>query len=346
MKVTKIIFGALTMNALKSLKEHSDIVLFYDSALKKYKNDLVKKLNKKVTVIPIQARETSKNISQVVKTYKDLSRKSIDKKSIVIALGGGVVGDIAGFVASTYLRGLPLIMVPTTILSQVDSSLGGKNGVNLDTGKNLVGTFYQPDFIFIDSNYLRTLSDREIVSGLGEILKYSILDKKIKFPEFKDNKYSKQKFLKTIQKLTPLCVSHKMSLVKKDEFDEKGIRQLLNLGHTFAHALETLTKYKTYKHGEAVIWGIKFACVLSYTKNLMSFSDFREIMNLANKLPIPRLPKGLSPKKCYELALKDKKSHNQKVKMVLIKRIGEIKTLQSVDQAEFLEAVNLLKDFS
>lgn len=342
MKKTKITFGSI-----KSLKEYSHVILFYDSKLGKYKSALLKKIaNKNITLISIQARETSKNISQVIKIYKNISKKNIDKKSVIVALGGGVVGDIAGFVASTYLRGISYIAVPTTILSQVDSSIGGKNGVNLDSGKNLVGTFYQPDTIIIDFNYLKSLPVREIVSGLGEVLKYSILHKKIKFPEFEDHKYAKQKFLKTIQKLTPACVSYKMSLVKKDEFDEKGIRQLLNLGHTFGHVLETLTHYKAYKHGEAVIWGIKFACVVSYSKGLMSFKDFREIMNLANKLPIPRLPKNLNAQKCYQLALRDKKSHNHTVKMVLIQKIGKVKTRQTVTRSEFIEAVNLLKDFS
>lgn len=342
MKQTKIIFGSL-----KGLKGHSSVILVYDSALKKYKNILIKKIsNKNVILIPIVAKETSKNISQVIKIYKVLSKQKIDKKSALVALGGGVVGDIAGFVASTYLRGIPFISVPTTILSQVDSSLGGKNGVNLDTGKNLVGTFYQPDSVVIDYNYLKSLSQREIISGLGEILKYSILDKKIKFPEFQDHKFDKSKFFSTIRKLTPHCVAYKMNLVKKDEFDEKGIRQLLNLGHTFAHVLETLTSYREYKHGEAVIWGIKFACVVSYSKGMMAFEDFRGIMNLANKLSIPRLPKNLNAQKCYELALKDKKSHSQTVKMVLLHKIGAVKTQQPVSREEFTEAVNLLKDFS
>lgn len=342
MKQTNITFGSL-----KNLKVHSHVILIYDSALSKYKNDLIKNIqNKSLTEIPIVARETSKNISQVIKIYKILSKKNIDKKSVLVALGGGVIGDLAGFVASTFLRGVPFISVPTTILSQVDSSLGGKNGVNLDTGKNLVGTFYQPDTIVIDYKYLNSLSDREIVSGLGEILKYSILDKKIKFPEFRGHKFDRVKFFKTIKKLAPLCVKYKMDLVKKDERDEKGIRQALNLGHTFGHALETLTSYKKYKHGEAVIWGIKFSCVVSYTKGMMSFSDFRDIMNLANKLPVPSLPKNLSAKKCYELALKDKKSDNQTVKMVLPIKIGTVKTRQSVSKKEFIEAVSLLKDFS
>ncbi|MES2768074.1 MAG: 3-dehydroquinate synthase [Bdellovibrionota bacterium] len=342
MKYSKITFGSI-----KSLKNYSHVVLICDSSLNHYKKDLIRKIsNKSVSVISVQAKETSKSISQAIKIYKTLSKKNVDKKSVLVALGGGVVGDIAGFVASTYLRGLPFISVPTTILSQVDSSIGGKNGVNLETGKNLVGTFYQPDSIVIDFNYLKTLSKREIISGLGEILKYSILDKKIKFPEFEDHKFDKSKFLRTIQKLTPLCVNYKMKLVKKDEHDEKGIRQALNLGHTFGHVLETLTSYKKYKHGEAVIWGIKFACVVSYSKGLMSFENFRDIMNLANKMDIPKLPKNLNAKKCYEIALKDKKSYHQTVNMVLLKKIGDIKTRQSVTREEFVEAVNLLKDFS
>jgi 3-dehydroquinate synthase len=340
MKKSNIIFGSV--GALKKQK-YSSAVLIYDSSLTNYKNNLLKNAKlKNVLQIPLKASESSKNINQTIRIYKILSQKNIDKKSVLIALGGGVVGDVSGFIASTYLRGIPYIVVPTTILSQVDSSLGGKNGVNLDTAKNAIGTFYQPDTVIIDFNYLKTLPDREIVSGLGEILKYSLLDKRIKFPVLK----KKSEFLKTIRKLAPRCVSYKLALVREDEFDTKGVRQLLNLGHTFGHLLETLTSYKTYKHGEAVIWGIKFACVVSYLKGLMSFENFRDVMSLANKLPVPKLPKNLDPKKCYSLALKDKKSHNNSVKMVLLKKIGMPVANQTVSEKEFLEAVEHLKDFS
>src|SRR5690606_22877201 len=153
--------------------------------------------------------------------------------------------------------------------------------------------------------------EREMISGLGEILKYSLLNKKIEFPVFKSKgRSSHSQFLKTIRKLTPLCVNYKLSLVRQDENDTKGIRQQLNLGHTFGHVLESLTEYKRYKHGEAVIWGIKFACIVSYTKGLLSFTDFREVMNVANRLSVPSLPRMLNPERCYRIALKDKKSHN------------------------------------
>src|SRR3989344_8065956 len=145
MKKSNIIFGSF-----KNLKNHSSAVLIYDSNLRKYKNDILKKIGLKTVIqIPVKASETSKNISQIIRIYKTLSKKNIDKKSVLVALGGGVVGDISGFIASTYLRGIPFVAVPTTILSQVDSSIGGKNGVNLDTGKNLVGTIYQPNTVVI-----------------------------------------------------------------------------------------------------------------------------------------------------------------------------------------------------
>jgi 3-dehydroquinate synthase len=224
----------------------------------------------------------------------------------------------------------------------VDSRLGGKNGVNLESSKNSIGTFYQPDMVVIDFDYLKSLPPREITSGLGEIFKYSLLDKKIRFPELGKNK---TQLLKIIKTLTPKCVNYKMKLVKKDEFDEKGIRQLLNLGHTFGHVLETITEYKQYKHGEAVIWGIKFTCVVSYLKGLMSFENFRDVMNLANKFAIPPLPKKIDLKKFYRLALKDKKSYNQNVKMVLLKKMGSAVSNQSVTREEFIKAIELLKDF-
>jgi 3-dehydroquinate synthase len=340
MKKSNIIFGSV-----KTIKTESNVVVIYDSKLKKYKNDLVKKMGLNKTIqIPIKAQETSKNISQIIRIYKILSKKNIDKKSTLIALGGGVIGDISGFIASTYLRGISLVAVPTTVLSQVDSSLGGKNGVNLESAKNSIGTFYQPDTVIIDFKYLKTLSEREIVSGMGEIFKYSLLDKKIKFPK-NFSKTTKDQFLKAIEKLTPQCVSYKMKLVQSDELDQKGIRQLLNLGHTFGHVLETLTGYQRYKHGEAVIWGIKFACVVSYLKGLMNFENFRDVMNVANKLPIPPLPKKLDLNKCYNVALRDKKSYNNNVKMVLLKKMGSVLANQTVTKNEFIKAIELLKDF-
>ncbi len=339
--------GNIIFGSAQNLSSYSHAVMIYDKALTQYKNELIKKTKLKkenVTLVPLKATEESKSLKQAQKIFELLAKSNVDKKSVIIGLGGGVIGDIAGFIASTYLRGLSYVAIPTTILSQVDSSIGGKNGVNLSAGKNLIGTITQPTMVIINHNYIKTLPERELISGLGEILKYSLLTPKIKFPVFKE--VSQTRFLKTIKALTPLCVEYKMSLVQKDEFDVKGIRQRLNLGHTFGHALESLTEYKRYKHGEAVIWGIKFACIVSYTKGLLSFSDFRTVMNLANKLPVPALPKNLSALKCYKLALKDKKSENLNVRMVLLKAPGRTLTNQSVSQAEFMEAVKLIKDFS
>lgn len=348
LKGRNIIFGKTP-----NLAGFSHVVLIYDKSLTKYRDEIIahaKVKKEKLTLIPLKAIETSKSLDQAHRIFNLLSRSQVDRKSIIVGLGGGVIGDIAGFVASTYLRGIAYLAIPTTILSQVDSSIGGKNGVNLAAGKNLVGTIYQPTLTVINSNLLATLPEREMISGLGEILKYSLLTKTIAFPLFKETSAgeisNKLMFLKAVKKLTPLCVKYKMSLVAKDEFDSLGIRQQLNLGHTLAHVLETLTNYKKYKHGEAVIWGLKFACIVSYIKGHLGFTDFRSIMNLANRLRIPSLPANLNAKKCYELALRDKKSHNQDVNMVLLKGPYKVMTNQSVTKEEFIEAIALLKDFS
>jgi 3-dehydroquinate synthase len=331
---------------LKKLKP-TQVIVIYDSGLKKQTHNILKTLKDfNVKTYGLPAKENTKNLSEVLDIYKKLSGWTVDRKSVLVSIGGGVIGDAVGFVASTYLRGVPWINIPTTVLSQVDSSLGGKNGVNLPDGKNLVGSFYQPHAVLIDFAFLKSLPEREIISGLGEILKYSYINPRIAFPVFEPKKYDQKKMLKTIEKLTPHCVNQKMKLVGLDEQDRKGIRQVLNLGHTFGHVLETYTQYKQFKHGEAVIWGLKFAAIVSLMKELMSFEEFREIMNLANKLMVPSLPGNLNPEKCYKLALKDKKSENNQIKMVLFQKRGKVLSNQDVSREVFKKAVEVIKDMS
>jgi 3-dehydroquinate synthase len=348
---TKIYFerGDISPKFQREIKKMNptQVVLLYDSRLRKEKDKIQKSLKSfSVKSLALKANEETKNLTSVLEIYKKLSYWTLDRKSVLVAIGGGVIGDTVGFVASTYLRGLRWVNVPTTVLAQVDSGLGGKNGVNLPDGKNLVGSFYQPQAVFICFSFLKTLPDREIISGLGEILKYSYLDLKIPFPVFEAKKFDGEKMRKTIGKLTPRCVKHKMQLVKKDERDLKGIRQVLNLGHTFGHVLETYTHYKKFKHGEAVIWGLKFAAIVSLLKELMSFDDFRDIMNLANKLLVPPLPRFLDPEKCYRLALKDKKSERNQIKMVLLEKRGKVLSNQDVSPEEFKKAVEIIKDMT
>ena len=220
--------------------------------------------------------EQEKNFKNFQKILKKAFEMGLTRKDTIIAVGGGVVGDIAGFAASTYMRGIDFIQVPTTLLSAVDSSVGGKVAINSDYGKNLIGAFYQPKTVFINVNFLKTLDEKQFKSGLGEVLKYGFIEKScipdvephlINFLiENKDKILAKE--LLTLKELIKLCLQLKIEVVQKDE-KEGGLRKILNYGHTYGHVVENLTGYKKYTHGECVIEGIRFALALATKLNLV-----------------------------------------------------------------------------
>src|SRR6266481_5693376 len=204
----------------------------------------------------INDREAAKNLRTVELLTRDLVKGGADRKSLLIAVGGGVVGDIAGFVAASYQRGVALVHVPTTLVAQVDSSIGGKTGVNLPEGKNLVGAFYPPRLVLTDPELLRSLSDREFRGGLAEVIKHAIIaDAKMFAILEKDMDKVLRRDRSVLDSLIPRNVQIKARVVSRDE-RESGLREILNFGHTFAHALESVTKYRRYQHGEAVAWGM------------------------------------------------------------------------------------------
>src|SRR5210317_285933 len=226
--------------------------------------------------------ERIKQFDQIIKITDLLSKYNFNRKDCVVALGGGVIGDLSGFAASIFKRGINFVQIPTTLLSQVDSSVGGKTGINNQFGKNLIGTFYQPSFVLIDSQTLKTLTYREMVAGFAEILKYAlILDKKFfKWLEKNGEVILKRKNFKIIEQAIYQSCRHKAFVVKKDE-KEKNIRAILNFGHTFAHALETVTNYsKTIIHGEAVLIGMVVASRLSSQLGYLPSAELKKIINL------------------------------------------------------------------
>ena len=198
---------------------------------------------------------------------RKLTRAGADRKSLIVAVGGGVVGDVAGFVAASYLRGVALVHVPTTLVAQVDSSIGGKTGVNLPEGKNLVGAFYPPRLVLIDTDLLRTLPERQFRSGVAEVIKYGVIADAELFAYLEQNM---EKLLRqdrdALEYVIPRCVEIKADVVSRDEH-ESGLREILNFGHTFGHALESVTKYRRYLHGEAVAWGMVAASLLGRVGN-------------------------------------------------------------------------------
>ena len=282
---------------------------------------------KKIFLHYFNSSEKNKNQKSVDNILSILLLNNFNRNDCVISIGGGITGDVSGFAASMFKRGLKFINIPTTLLSQVDSSIGGKTGINSKYGKNLIGSFYQPSLVISDIIFLKSLPKREIICGYGEILKHAIIADK-KFFTFLDINGSKILNLKSplIEKAIFKSCSIKKKVVETDE-KEMGIRKILNFGHTFAHAYEATLGYsKKLNHGEAVILGIKTAAKFSLLNNILSIKDFNLIENHLNKLNLPKnINKFFSIKnlnKILSYMKKDKKNNTKKINLVLLKKIG------------------------
>jgi 3-dehydroquinate synthase len=278
----------------------------------------------------------------VERCYEQLAKHRLERKSFILALGGGVVGDLAGFVAATYLRGIDFVQVPTTLLAQVDSSVGGKVGVNLTAGKNLVGAFHQPRLVLCDVDTLDTLPNRELRAGLAEVIKYGIIYDRAFFERLEND-------LPLLLKLDPAtasevvarCCEIKAEVVSKDE-RESGLRAILNFGHTVGHALEAISGYGKYLHGEAIAIGQVAATRLS---NTLTGLDAREAFRIEEVFTRAGLPTHVRLKKRDLTRLAramqlDKKVSGGDVRFVLAKRIGEVVWGQTVPLAEVMKAIN------
>tara|TARA_B100000787_G_scaffold160731_1_gene139965 strand:- start:312 stop:1418 length:1107 start_codon:yes stop_codon:yes gene_type:complete len=295
---------------------------------KKMINNILSTLpKKKVTLHYFNASEKNKNQKSVDSILSILLSKNFNRNDCVISVGGGITGDVSGFAASIFKRGLKFINMPTTLLSQVDSSIGGKTGINSKYGKNLIGAFYQPSLVISDIIFLKSLPKREIICGYGEILKHAIIADR-KFFNFLDINASEILDLKSpiIEKTIFKSCSIKKKVVEIDE-KENGIRKILNFGHTFAHAYEATLGYsKKLNHGEAVILGIKTAAKFSLLNKILSINEFDVIENHLNKLNLPRnINKIFSIKNLNEILSfmkKDKKNNMNKINLVLLKKIG------------------------
>ena len=290
---------------------------------------IIKSLNKKKQIIhSFRANELNKNQNNINKILEKLLKNNFHRNDCLISIGGGITGDVSGFAASIFKRGIKFINIPTTLLAQVDSSLGGKVGINTASGKNLIGSFYQPSIVISDTDFLKTLPKREIVCGYGEILKHSIISNK-KFFLFLNKNASKILNLKSpfIERSIYQSCLIKKKIVEKDE-KEKKLRKVLNFGHTFAHAYEASLKYsKKLNHGEAVLIGIMSASKFSLKNNLLSLKEFNLIQNHLIKFKLPVKLKNFFSIKYLKNIISfmkiDKKNNNQKINLVLLKKIGK-----------------------
>ena len=277
--------------------------------------------------------EKSKSAETAMNIYTWLLENQFERNSTIIALGGGVIGDLAGFVASTYLRGVNLVHIPTSLLAQVDSSIGGKVGINHPLGKNLIGAFYQPRCVFADVSFLKTLPQDEYICGLGEVIKYAIISRDVDFEKIEANLAAILNMEEDIvTEIVRSCINVKRKIVEQDE-KETGIRAWLNLGHTFAHALETFYKYEGLKHGQAVLLGIKCAVAVSQSLDMMDAIAAERISRLIEQLGI-ELPssKKPDPSMLLEIMKRDKKMKEGKIRLVLPKAIGEVTVLPVADE--------------
>ena len=283
-------------------------------------------------IYTVPAGEPSKSLAVAEGIYTAVIERGLDRKSPVFALGGGVVGDLAGFIASTYMRGVPFIQLPTSLLAQVDSSVGGKVAVNHALGKNLIGCFYQPDAVFIDLAFMETLPAREISTGLGEIVKYGIIYDEAFFTFLEQHQQE-------VLSLAPEAAVHmiarsceiKAAVVSQDE-KEAGLRRILNYGHTMAHAIEQETGYVRYNHGEAVAIGMVGAADISRQLGLIDAATAARTTALIASLGLPTQAEGCTEDKMYEEIFHDKKTVNGKVHWVLMDRIGHTQIRSDVPE--------------
>ncbi len=275
-------------------------------------------------LITVPAGEKSKRLAVVEKCFDRLAAHRLERKSFIVALGGGVVGDLAGFVAATYLRGVPFVQVPTTLLAQVDSSVGGKTGVNLQAGKNLVGAFYQPRLVLCDLDTLKTLPNREYISGLAEVIKYGVIYDAILFSQLERNLPKLlEREAATLVAVVARCCEIKADVVGQDE-TEGGLRAILNFGHTIGHAIENSSGYGTFLHGEAIAIGQAAAARLSHTVLGLPSGDVKRIeaLFLQAGLPVKLKRDAVRRKKLLAAMMLDKKVSGGELKFVLARKIG------------------------
>ncbi|MCX7994266.1 MAG: 3-dehydroquinate synthase [candidate division WOR-3 bacterium] len=282
---------------------------------------LKKNLNR-VEYIIIPDGERYKNFKTVWKIYDYLFRTDFQRRDFIISLGGGVINDIAGFVASTFKRGCGLIHIPTTLLAQIDAAIGGKTGIDTVYGKNMLGTFYQPEMVLCDLKRLTTLSEREFLNGIAEAIKYGVINSRKLFEILQNKRQALlNREIKILFEIVRRCVAIKCSIIKRDETEEKGIREVLNFGHTIGHTIETITGYKKFSHGEAVAMGmVEEINLLSRNKK-----DLQIIIDLLKKYNLPcDIPEEIK-RSIKELIHRDKKASGKFIRMPVFEKIGRVR---------------------
>lgn len=294
---------------------------------------------KEIVIYAFPNGEQSKNLDTVKNIYEFLIQNKFGRKDMLLALGGGVVGDTTGFVAATYLRGIDFVQIPTTLLAQVDSSIGGKTGVDFDQYKNMVGAFYMPKLVYMNVATLKTLDDRQYYSGMGEVLKHGLI-KSASFYEWTiENMYEiHDRTLDVLEDMVYKSCTCKKIVVEKDP-TEKGERAILNFGHTIGHAIEK-AKHFDLMHGECVALGCVAAAYISWKRELLSKEEYYEIRDMFVPFNLPISIEDINPEEIYELTTSDKKMENGKLKFILLKKVGKAMIDTTVTKEEIMAGIN------
>lgn len=342
-------FDSLAAEMEKLDTAERKICIVTDSQVGPLYGELVKqeleKSCRKVTVYTIQAGEEHKTLDTVKGLYEHLILEHFDRKDLLAALGGGVVGDLTGYAAATYLRGISFVQIPTTLLSQVDSSIGGKTGVDFDSYKNMVGAFHMPGLVYMNLSVLKTLSKRQFASGMAEILKHGLIGNREYYRWLLEHRLQ-------IQNLEYSCLltmieescKVKRAVVEADP-TEQGRRALLNFGHTIGHAVEKLKDFQLL-HGECVAVGIAAAAWISFRRGLLSGGQLEEVLEGLRAFSLPVGTEGLEAQKIVEITRSDKKMEAGSIKFVLLRRIGEAFVDRTVSEEELLDgASRILEEY-
>lgn len=330
-------FGKL-IHQIRPLLSAAPILVSSRTIAKKWLKKLTPHLKRNfpLRTILLPDGEKIKNLGTAQHLYSMLLKMGADRKTPLLLLGGGVIGDLGGFVASTYLRGIPYIQIPTTLVAQIDSSIGGKVAIDLPQGKNLVGSFYPPIAVLTDLMFLKTLPQREWVAGLAEAIKASLIADRSLYDWIQSNKRSiLRRDPIALKKLIPASIRIKAAIVKQDERETTGLRHQLNLGHTFGHAIEKLTHYRRYRHGEAVAIGLLLATRLSARFGFCPPSLPSEIKQLLKEFSLPTEPPRFSKRDWLDAITVDKKRRQGMIQFVFLRKIGKV-VVKPIDPKKLL----------
>lgn len=332
--------------AMRDINAPKKVLIVTDSNVKELYADEVKATLDEsgfdTAVYTFEAGEENKNMNSILGICGACVEHGLDRKSMIAALGGGVVGDMAGFAAAIYMRGIDFIQIPTTLLSQSDSSVGGKTGIDFASGKNILGAFHQPRLVYINASTLKTLSEEQFVSGMGEVIKHGIIRDNEFFKYLKENSEKIKSFdSETIIKMNKINCSIKAEVVMKDE-KENGLRAILNFGHTIGHAVESAYDFKK-THGECVGIGMIAAAYIAFKRGLITENELKEIEDMLDLYGFETHVKLPDNDTVFEIMQKDKKKVSGKIKFVLPKKIGSVIQTEDVTKEEIYTALDYLE---